>query len=82
MSSDLLTDSKENCLDPPVYTQVKKKKEEAELQCPNESKTHPSPSSGESVPESEKKVLKTDIALGHVNCSDYKNMLNNQNNRT
>ncbi|XP_078338153.1 uncharacterized protein LOC111133112 isoform X2 [Crassostrea virginica] len=71
MSSDLLTDSKENCLDPPVYTQVKKKKEESELPCPNESETHTSPSGGESVPESEKTISKTDIALGHNNCSDY-----------
>ncbi|XP_078337911.1 uncharacterized protein LOC144626785 isoform X2 [Crassostrea virginica] len=70
MSSDLLTDS-ENCLDPPVYTQVKKKKEESELPCPNESETHASPSGGESVPESEKTISKTDIALGHNNCSDY-----------
>ena len=71
MSSDLLTDSKGNCLDPPVYTQVKKKKEESELPCPNESETHTSPSGGESVSESEKTISKTDIALGHNNCSDY-----------
>ena len=64
MSSDLLTDSKENCSDPPVYTQVKKKKEEYELPRPNES-------GGESVPESENTTSKTDIALGHNNCSDY-----------
>ena len=71
MSSDLLTDSRENCSDPPVYTQVKKKKEESELPRPNESETHTSPSGGESVPESEKTISKTHIVLGHNYCSDY-----------
>ena len=71
MSSDLLTDSKENCSDPPVYTQVMKKKEESELPRPNKSETHTSPSSGESVPKSEKNISKNDIVLGHDNCSDY-----------
>ena len=71
MSSDLLTGSEENCLDSPVYTQVMKKTEESELLCPIEWETHNSPSSGESVPESEKTISKTDIALGHDKCSDY-----------
>ena len=72
MSSDLLTGSEENCLDSPVYTQVMKKKtEESELLCPIEWETHNSSSSGESVPESEKTISKTDIALGHDKCSDY-----------